>query len=407
MILNSKLIEIPMEWEIEIIGDVAKKQKGKKPENLFDTPGDNLLPYLTISASKGQISQWSDKLDGKRVSDNQTLIVWDGASSGSVFKSSKGIVGSTLACLVFDEKQMNNEFAYYFLAHSKLQISSLVEGTGIPHVPRDFMDFFQILKPPLPEQQRIAEILSTVDELIRQTDAVIEETKRLKRGLMQDLLTQGIGHESFKRVSFGPVELKIPVEWTDCYLEDIAEIQRGASPRPIGDSKFFGGDVGWIRISDINDSFKYITNSSEYLSDLGVSKSVRVHPDEVLLSISASVGECVIVDFDACIHDGIVTLRNLSDNYNNEFLYYYLLFSKTRFISKGQTGTQSNINTNLVRGIEILVPPLSEQRRIAEILSTVDDTIQKEHQSKTKLEALKRGLMQDLLTGQVRVPVET
>jgi type I restriction enzyme S subunit len=406
-ILNSREVEIPVEWEIEKIGDIAEKTKGTKPNKLYEEPGSDRLPYLTISASRDEISQWAQADDGKRVSENQILIVWDGASSGTVFKSTEGIIGSTLASLSFDGKGFDNEFAYYFLTYSEDRISSLAEGTGIPHVPRDFTDIFQILKPPLSEQRRIAEILSTVDKQIQQTDEIIENTNELKQGLMQDLFTNGLNDEKQTEVRLGAKVRKVPQHWKVVRLDEISEIKRGASPRPIGDDKYFGGDVGWIRISDITQTnSKYVTEPSDYLSELGVSESVLIEPKTLVLSISATIGKPAILRTKGCIHDGIVALRNLGENVDIEYVYYALQDLQPRIQAQNQraAGHQTNVNSKVVRQSEIPLPPLSEQRKIADILGTVDGKLEDEKDQLNALKDLKRALMQDLLTGEVRTP---
>ena len=411
----------PTSWKLAAIDEICTLGGGKTPSKSNEDNWHGSIPWVSPKDFDGvKLDETENHLTQHGVS-NSSINLYESGNIAMVVRSgvlkhslpvaqlkSKMSVNQDIKILKPDNKKIISDYFLNALLYEadRIRASCVKTGTTVESVETAFLKSYRLPLPPLSEQRRIAEILSTVDELIQQTDAIIEETERLKRGIMQDLLTQGIGHESFKLASFGSVDSKIPAKWTICKLEDIAQIKRGASPRPIGDSKFFGGDIGWIRISDINASFKYITNSSEYLSDLGVSKSVRVHPGEVLLSISASVGECVIVDFEACIHDGIVAIRNLSDDLNNEFLYYYLTSSRISFATKGQTGTQSNINSNLVKNIEILIPPLPEQQQIAEILSTVDDTIHKEQKTKTELKALKRGLMQNLLTGKVRVPVE-
>jgi type I restriction enzyme S subunit len=220
--LNSSKIEIPVDWSTVTIGDVTQKTKGTKPSTLYDGPAEDRLPYLTISASQGEISHWANTDDGKRVSDGQVLIVWDGASSGTVFKSSEGIIGSTLASLEFESGEFNSEFAYYFLSYLENRISELSEGTGIPHVPRDFTDIFQILQPQLPEQRRIADILSTVDKQIQLTDEIIEARKELVQGLIDELVKKGVQNTpEVHKVQIGPKQVEIPTDWDVLRVDEL------------------------------------------------------------------------------------------------------------------------------------------------------------------------------------------
>lgn len=192
---------------------------------------------------------------------------------------------------------------------------------------------------------------------------------------------------------------KIPKEWQIAKIEEICRVRRGASPRPISDPKYFSENGrGWIRISDVTDSHKYLRETTQYLSDKGVSKSVKVDPGDLIMSICATIGKPIILDMRACIHDGFVWFSRLSGEIDTEYLFYLLQMEERNFVSMKQTGTQSNLNTTLVGRTRIAFPCLPEQQKIARILSQVDEAIQKTDEVIAKTERLKKGLMQRLLT---------
>lgn len=190
----------------------------------------------------------------------------------------------------------------------------------------------------------------------------------------------------------------IPNGWRKVTIDDICELRRGASPRPISDPKYFGNGAGWVRISDVTRAGNYLKQTEQYLSKLGESKSVKVTPGEVIMSICATIGRPIIVDMEACIHDGFVVFKNLSEHVNNLFFLYWLKTKENYFNSLGQQGTQKNLNTNIVKKTEILLPPLPVQRKIATILSSVDEAIEKTEAIIEQTEKVKKGLMQQLLT---------
>ncbi len=191
---------------------------------------------------------------------------------------------------------------------------------------------------------------------------------------------------------------KIPVDWEVRKLGDISVVKRGASPRPINDPKWFGGNVGWVRISDVTSAKKYLRKTKDYLSEEGVKNSVRIKKGEVILSICATIGRPIIVDMDACIHDGFVWFDGLEKDIDREYFYYFLERKETDLASKRQTGTQGNLNTSIISNIYLLIPPFPEQIKIAEILTTVDDAIEETDRIIEKTKELKKGLMQKLLT---------
>ncbi len=184
-------------------------------------------------------------------------------------------------------------------------------------------------------------------------------------------------------------------EWKK--ISDIADVRRGASPRPIGDPKYFGGEVGWVRISDVTRSTRFLRHTEQYVSALGESLSVRVDRGDLIMSICGTLGRPIIIDIPACIHDGFVRFSNLQD-VDTTYLFYVLQNAESAFNGMGQPGTQTNLNTGLVGGYRILIPGLTQQRRIAEILGTVDEVIEATEALIAKQQQVKAGLMHDLFT---------
>jgi type I restriction enzyme, S subunit len=190
----------------------------------------------------------------------------------------------------------------------------------------------------------------------------------------------------------------IPDGWILKSVGELSNVKRGASPRPIKDSKWWGGDIGWVRISDVTSSRKYLSKTTQYLSNEGVEKSVQIPKGEVVLSICATIGRPIIINIDACIHDGFVWFDKLNKNIFREYWYYFLA-SKEEFLgSQRQSGTQGNLNTSIVADLICPLPPLPEQQKIAAILSSVDEVIEKTQAQINKLKDLKTGMMQELLS---------
>lgn len=180
-------------------------------------------------------------------------------------------------------------------------------------------------------------------------------------------------------------------------IDSIADVHRGASPRPIGDPKYFGGEVGWVRILDVTRSSRYLRETEQYLSPIGEALSVRVNPGDLVMSICGTLGRPIIIDMPACIHDGFVQFSNLRD-VDTSFLFYSLQHAEPAFCGMGQPGTQTNLNTSLVERHTIFCPRKKEQRRIADILSTLDETIEQTEALIAKYQQIKAGLMHDLFT---------
>jgi len=299
-------------------------------------------------------------------------------------------------------KQLStSRVARYFSLHAS--------GSTRYGLPISAIESVEIPTPPKPEQTKIAEILSTVDRAIEQTEALIAKQQRIKTGLMQDLLTRGIDEHSnlrseqthkFKDSPLG----RIPVEWDAITIGDRANVKRGASPRPIQDPKWWGGQIGWVRISDVTAARKYLLHTTQQLSKQGVQHSILIQPGDVILSICATIGRPIMTTSPVCIHDGFVWFDGLNESIDREWFYYYLLSKEEALANSRQTGTQGNLNTEIVSHTDLLLPrSMQEQKRIVKTLATIDRQIDQSASHLWKLRSLKTALIQDLLTGKKRV----
>lgn len=414
--------KIPVDWEIKNLIDTAKDE----PYSFTGGPFGSNLKESSYTDSGVRIIQLQNIGDGEFLDEYQ---IFTSEEKADQLKSCNVYPGDIIlakmadpvsrACIIpnFDkrylmasdgirlsvnEKFYDKKFILYSInskyfrenaeKHSSGTTRLRIGLTELKHLP--------LAIPLFVEQKKIAKILSTVDEAIEKTDQVIEKTKEAKKGLMQRLLTRGIGHKKFKKTEIG----EIPINWVISSIGEISNIRRGASPRPIGDLSYFSNiGRGWVRISDVTSSYKYLKNTSQYLSEKGISKSVKVNPGDLIMSICATIGKAIILDSEACIHDGFVLFSDLSEKIDSEFLFYVLQKNESYLVKKGQIGSQGNLNTDIVKRTLFPLPPLPEQKRITEMISTIDAEIEKEVSYRADLERIKTGLMQVLLTGRIRV----
>jgi type I restriction enzyme, S subunit len=159
---------------------------------------------------------------------------------------------------------------------------------------------------------------------------------------------------------------KLPDSWKKIRLGDVTAVLRGASPRPKGDSKYYGGNIPWIKISDVtSEPGKFLTKTVDTVTTAGAGKSRFLKKGSLILSICATVCVPKILLVDGCIHDGFVYFPNLPEDINQNFLYYYFGNIRPQVIQENRQGmTQVNLNTGIVSNFQIPIPPLSEQERI-------------------------------------------
>lgn len=264
----------------------------------------------------------------------------------------------------------------------------------------------QVSLPPLEEQRKISEILSSVDETIQAIQAVIMQTRRVKEGLLQELLTKGIGHTQFKKTAIG----EIPVSWESRTLGELADIQAGLSKPKV----VFGSGCLVVMIQNL---YEGSTIRQDRLRRIAVTdaeiEKYRLQPGDVLLG-NASVKRTGIGyanKFDGAQEDVIfakyafraTNLQGLLPSY----LFQLLRRPSTRrwLIARSQTGALTNLNKPTAQAIPIPLPPIEEQQEIVDILSSFDGNIENAQNEVVQTKRVKKGLLQDLLTGKVRVSV--
>ncbi|AGK61173.1 Restriction endonuclease S subunits [Archaeoglobus sulfaticallidus PM70-1] len=319
------------------------------------------------------------------------------------------IVAVDITILKVDNSKADRNFIVYALNFEATleRVERLASGATRKRISRRNLEKVLIPLPPLPEQRKIAEILSTVDKAIEKIDEAIAKTERLKKGLMQELLTKGIGHEEFKDTEIG----RIPKEWEVVRLGDLAEtITKGTTPTTYG-FNFTESGVNFIKVESIDEHGNFVWDNIAHISEEAnkvLSRSILKEGD-IVFSIAGALGRVAVVTKEvlpANTNQALAIIRlkknvELAINY----LKYYLAgpFIQKYIRTIAVQSAQANLSLTQVKNFLITLPPLSEQQKITEILSTVDKKLELERKRKEKLERIKKGLMNDLLTGKRRV----
>jgi type I restriction enzyme S subunit len=348
----------------------------------------------------------ANKLIRSRVIPGDIIIAKTGATIGKcgIFPLifSEGIIASSCIKMSLNKNKASNIFILFWLTSKYGQNAVINSALGTTRTTINITPFknLELLLPPLPEQHKIAEILEIVDNAIEKTDRIIEKYNRIKQGLMQDLLTKGIDenwhirNEKTHKFKYSPLG-RIPEEWEVMGLGEVVEITMGQSPP--------------------SESYNMEGKGMPFLQ--GKQEFERKHPVEVkyttkplkiafensiLISVRAPVGDVNIADKTYCIGRGLASLR-AKKGIKALFLYYLMTFQKSNVEAIGEGSTFQAIARSQIFNFKIPLPLPCEQQRIATVLSQIDQTIEKEQAYKEKLEGIKKGLMEDLLTGKVRV----
>lgn len=417
---------IPEDWEVIKLGQVLKLKGGNafKSEEFIDSG----IPVLKISNinKNGQIDlsncvyiEEKNKYSLYLLKQEDIVVAMSGATTGKMGQVKAANLPLYLNQRVgkFDitkKDLLNNDYLYFNLTRSDFLDKLLVNAIGgaQPNISSKQIEDLKIPIPLLQEQQKIAEILSTVDKKIDLIDTKIKETQTLKKGLMQKLLSEGIGHTEFKDSEVG----KIPKEWEVIPFVELADKndKRSFTGGPFGSDlkseHYTDSGVRVIQLQNMGDGF-FINNDFIYTSEEKAEelKSCQIFPNEIILAKMAEpvARACIIPDFEEkyiMCSDGI-RLKVDNNLYDTKFIFYSINFDNFRKIAIARsTGTtRLRIGLSALKTIPIAIGSLEEQKQIAKILSTTDEKLESLREKKESYAELKKGLMQKLLTGEVRV----
>lgn len=277
-------------------------------------------------------------------------------------------------------------------------------GTGLKRIILADINRIEIPLPPLLEQQKIAEILSTVDDTIQKSDEIIAKTERLKRGMMRKLLMQGIGHTKFKDSELG----KLPKEWEVTKVSDIFEVITGTTPSTKVVDYWKNATINWFTPADMTDitGKAYLSESNRKITKKGVEDTTLtlMPAGSLVLSTRAPVGYVGILRSESTFNQGCKGLIPKKDKkIAPEFYYYYFSLIQKKLQNMSSGSTFMELSKAALGRCLIVYFGYAEQQKIAEILSSFDQKLELEQKRKAKLERVKKALMNDLLTGRKRV----
>ena len=418
--LFGKEIEIPEEWEIHTVESVSKKiVSGGTPSTTMLEYWNGNIPWTRSSVLLDPYLKSGEKFitaEGLRNSSSvlipkNNLLVSSRVSVGNISISAIDVaISQDVTGIIINKAYARSEFLYWYLKQHIKKLVLISQGTTIQGFTRKELAKLLVFLPSLSEQQKIASILSGVDALIESTQEVIAKTERLKKSLMQKLLTKGIGHTEFREVKsmLGKYE-RIPKGWGIKKLDEIGNIIGGGTPDSTN-KKYWNGNILWATPTDITKlQTNQIENTERKITKQGLdNSSAKLLPKgTILITSRATIGECAIATQPIATNQGFQSIICNDRNFDRMCIFYLIRYHKSKLLRLAYGTTFLEINKSEIKKAIISIPSLlSEQQKIASILSRVDAYIQKNQEYKKKAELLKKGLMQKLLTGQIRVKVD-
>jgi type I restriction enzyme S subunit len=393
---------VPEGWQIKPIGELVTLQYGKSPKEVIAEDGQ--YPVIGTGGITGFASSY--------LYDGCTTVI---GRKGTINKPSY-IEGKFWAIdtTYFGTCYKEAEPKWFYYSLQSFDLSKYNEASGVPSLGRDTLNAIPLLAPPLPEQKKIAAILSSVDEVIEKTRAQIDKLKDLKTGMMQELLTKGVGpggvpHTEFKDSSVG----RIPASWSTARLDTLAKV--GSSKR-IRESEYVTAGVPFFRSKEVIRRSKgldiekplYISKQRfiEISEKFGAPKQ-----GDILITAVGTIGVVYLVENrEFYFKDGnLLWLKNIRPEVSPHYLVKIMASETFKAEIDRVTGgsSQAALTIEKLQELTVVVPPLDEQESIVRVLVSLDDKYQAVNRRLLTLQHLKKSLMQDLLTGKVRVQVDT
>lgn len=387
---------VPEGWQVRSIGDLVTLQYGKSPKEVMAEDGQ--YPVIGTGGVTGYASSY--------LYDGCTTVI---GRKGTINKPSY-VEGKFWAIdtTYFGTGYKEAEPKWFYYSLNSFDLSKYNEASGVPSLGRDTLNAIPLLTPPLPEQQKIAAILSSVDDVIEKTRAQIDKLKDLKTGMMQELLTKGIGHAEFKDSPVG----RIPRAWGYELLDSVATVQTGIAKNAKAQGDMI--EAPYLRVANVQDGYLDLSEIKSIRIDRSRLERFSLKDEDVLVNEGGDfdkLGRGAIWDnrISPCVHQNHVFVVRTDKSCLLPRFFNYLSgsqYGKKYYLGCAkQTTNLASLNSSQLKAFPVLLPPVDEQAAICDLLGSVDNKISLGERKKSAAEVLKRALMQDLLTGKVRVKV--
>lgn len=406
--------EIPADWSIEPLADIAEIIPGNSPPSSTYNETGNGLPFFQGNSEFGYFHPEADTWcsEPRKEAEKNDVLMSIRAPVGDLNIADRNCcIGRGLAAL--RPKTLNGLYLFYNLAERKPWLSRLATGSTFKSVTKGDLQLLDIPLPPISEQRKIATVLHNVDQTIQKTGEIIEQATRVRKGLMQDLFRYGLddngelrdpdsGSISYRETKYG----EIPVDWDIVPLQQLvpedAPIVYGIL-KP-GDHQPNGVPV--VKVKDIHDGEvkqgDILHTSQEIHEDF---KRAELREGDLLFTIRGTVGRMAFVP--ESLDGGNITqdtARIRVTEANPRFIrYFFETETPNNYFERNTIGQAvQGINLEDLREVPVHLPSEEEQARIVEIIDGYSETLQNERKYQQGLERFKKGLMQDLLSGTVR-----
>jgi type I restriction enzyme S subunit len=393
---------IPEDWEVKAFADVVSLRKQRiDPCRNQSENYDFCIELENIESGSGQILGYSNLRDNASL---KSVFYKDDVLFGKLraylrkywLADREGLCSTEIWVFVSKTEQILPSYLFQTIqSKGFIDLAITAYGTHMPRSDWNVVKNYPLLTPPLPEQQAIARVLSDTDELINALDKLIAKKRDIKKAVMQELLTGKTRLPGFSG------------EWEVKKLGDIGSF-RGGNSFPTIYQGNIEGCYPFFKVSDMNNNGNevFMVSANNYISELTQKKlCITVFPKGSI--VFAKVGAAIflerkkILNQPSCIDNNMMAFILNTNLVDTRFIHTMLHLK--RFGCYVSTTALPSLSGKQLSEITVVLPPISEQQAIAQVLSDMDREITALEQRRDKTKALKQGMMQALLTGRIRL----
>lgn len=379
---------VPEDWQIQSLPEALQFISGKAHEQFINEAGPYVVVNSKFISTEGSVRKYSSEnfCPAKR---GDVLMVMSDLPNGRALakcylvKEDKTHAVNQRVC-IFRPIKGSSEYFYYLLNRNKY-FMQFDDGVQQTHLLNPMILNCQLKVPSEREQYRIGRNLADIDSLISSMDQLIIKKSGIQQAAMQQLLTGQYRLPGFSG------------EWEVKRLGDLCTLGIGRTPSRLNDA-YWGRGYKWLSIADLK--AKVITESSEEITELAAKQVPLIKKGTLLMSFKLSIGRLAFAGCDLFTNEAICSFNELKAN--PEYLYYAL--QRVDFSLYGKQAVKGfTLNKASLQLVEVAIPTMEEQTAIANILSDIDTELAGLEARREKAHQIKQGMMQELLTGRIRL----
>lgn len=386
-------------WEQRKLGEIATIVGGGTPSTKNPEYWDGDINWYSpaeignqiyAKKSERQITELGLKKSSAKLLPVGTVLFTSRAGIGkTAILNKEACTNQGFQSIIPRSKMLNSYFLFSRTNSLKQYGETMGSGSTFVEVSGKQMSKMPLFIPNINEQSKIAKLFQSLDRTITLHEEKQCQLEQLKKALLQKMFADETGYPVLRFKGFTE-------KWEQRKLGEIANIVRGASPRPIKNPKWFdeSSDIGWLRISDVTEQDGRVYHLNQHISKLGETKTRVLTEPHVLLSIAATVGKPLINYCKTGVHDGFLIFQK--PHFNLEFMFQWLTSFEDKWKKYSQPGSQVNLNSDIVKNQNIAIPSIEEQEKIGQLFQSLDRTITLHDKKIQYLKQLKRGLLQKM-----------